>query len=400
MKQQPTSPKMTAALPAALAYGAPRTSGLGALGYLVLASALGCASQDPEQGLTGIADLHIVAADGVGSVGIIFEGASRTTTTCVAVDGEKTTRLDHLPTGSVTVNAAAYADAQCGGDATWFAEPQVAELERGKPVPIRITFRPNGIASVEADFDDDEACGAGSVASWSDEFAASTFDPAWTVWQYGGVRHNNQTSPANHVSLTDKAGVLRYYVDPMTHVAEWHDYMEYFDSPYYWYDPGLSAERDLGGTHWSLDVKAEYFLPNVINAAYHELAVHFDPSGTAGLHCYFDRFSNDDVGAGTSTTHNVFFAGCKTADGGVGEEWSEWAGLETNIVRFVRFVRDGASFKIRVSADETSWNDVVDVTLPEAFSCVGQKVLISGAGWFSPAGSYADYDYVRFTRQN
>jgi hypothetical protein len=236
------------------------------------------------------------------------------------------------------------------------------------------------------------------IESWRDEFDSASLSPAWAVWQYAGERHNNQTSPANHFSLSESAGRLRYYVDPMTHPAAWRDYAAYFASPYYWYDPGLSLERELGGLHWALEIKASYFVPNVVNAAQHEVAVHFDPPGTAGLHCYLDRFSNDDVGAGTSKTNNVFNAACSIGEEGVAERWSEWAGLDTTIVRFVRFERDGASLKIRMGAEQGAWTDLVTMTIPEAFACAQQKLLISGAAWFSPQGSYADYDYVHFSR--
>lgn len=235
------------------------------------------------------------------------------------------------------------------------------------------------------------------VMSWGDELSGS-LDASWTVWQYQGARHNSQSSPANHISLTDSPGSLRYYVDPMTHVASWHDYATYFDSPYYWYDPGLSVERDLGGSHWSLEVAAEYYLPNVINAAYHELAVHFDPPGRAGLDCHFDRFSNDDVGSGTSHTQNIFFAGCGVDGERVVDDWLEWAGLDTLILRYVRFERNDATLTISASPDNAAWSQLLSITIPEAFLCSGQKVLISGAGWFSPAGSYADYEYVHFSR--
>jgi hypothetical protein len=366
----------------------------------ILGGVSGCsdAGASAADELTGAASLAIVAAPGVASVSVEFQGPNRVVSRCVAVDGSATTLLKQLPTGSVTVTAAAYTSTTCEGNATWFADPQQVTMARGQVAPIHIVFRPNGLAEVTTSFEDDACAPTGSVPSWSEEFSDSTLMPAWSVWQYDGERHNGQTSPANHFSLTDNAGHLRYFVDPMTHAAAWRDYEPYFASPYYWYDPGLSLERELGGQHWALEVKASYFVPNVVNSAQHEVAVHFDPPGTAGLHCYLDRFSNDDVGAGTSRTNNIFFAGCSIGEEGIGDRWSEWAGLDTTIVRLVRFERDGASLKIRMSADQDTWIDLVAVTIPEAFSCAQQKMLISGAAWFSPQGSYADYDYVHFSR--
>src|SRR5215204_2069297 len=82
---------------------------------------------------------------------------------------------------------------------------------------------------------------------------------------------------------------------------------------------------------------------------------------------FFDRFSNDDVGAGTSPTNNVFFAGRSSGGTDVGSTWSEWSGLATNIVRFVRFERNGQALDISVSSVGSSWNGVVSVAIPEQF---------------------------------
>ncbi len=312
-----------------------------------------------------------------------------------------------VPAGWDTVTAQLFAgtassNTACDGTLA-YTGTQTAFVAPGDTTDLTVAMHPlDGNANVTVTYDSlgtpPDCPGTGATASWADEFSDTTLDGAWTVWQYTGDRHNGLTSPANHISLTDNPGALRYSVDPMTHVAEWHDYQPFFDSPYYWYDPGLSVERALGGEHWALETKADYYLPDVINAAYHEVAVHFDPPGTSGLHCYFDRFSNDDVGAGTSTTNNIFYAGCSIGSSNVGDGWSEWAGLDTHITRLVRFERDAATLKIRESPDGTDWTDIVTVTIPDAFTCVGQKVLISGAAWFNPQGSYADYDYVHFSR--
>jgi hypothetical protein len=371
---------------------------LGALAGCLLA-ACGADPAEPEE-LLGVAELAIAAPPGVGSVQIEFQGATRGLSRCVAVDGSPTTRLDKLPSGAVTVNAAAFAGSSCEGDVTWYADeqPEPVRLIPGRPVPIQLVFRPNGIAEIGTNFVGDGACADESiVASWSEEFSEATLDPAWDVWEYTGERHNSQTSPANHF-LLDGSGALRYYVDPMTYAAAWHNYEPYFASPFYWYDPGVSIERELGGSRWSVEFKAEYFVPNVVNSAQHEVAIRLEQPDGSALHCAFDRFSNDDVNAGSSHTNNTFFATCSLDGVSQGETFTEWAGLDTSIVRFVRFAREAEILSIQVSTDGTSWNDAISVDIPEEVSCAPQRLMISGAAWFSPQGSFADYDYVRFAR--
>jgi hypothetical protein len=243
-----------------------------------------------------------------------------------------------------------------------------------------------------------DSCDGDSSQSWAEEFSSPTLDSEWAVFQYSGERHNGQSSPANHFSLSERPGMFTYHVDPMTHGAAWHDYQPYFDDPYYFYDPGLEIARELGGKYWSLELRAEYFLPNVINAAYHEAAVHFGPAGTQGLHCAFDRFSNDDVSAGNDPAHNNFFADCMLNGTRISDYFTEWAGLATHIARTIRFERDDENLSLSVGPDGGNMTEILSLTLPPEFRCAQQNLLITGAAWFYPQGSYADYDYVRFER--
>jgi hypothetical protein len=236
------------------------------------------------------------------------------------------------------------------------------------------------------------------TVSWTEEFTATSLDVAWSLFEYTGARNNSLTSPANHYSLSDRPGAFRYYDDPMTHAGAWHNYVPYYDSPYYYYDPGLEIGRDLGGERWVLEVRAEYYLENVINAAYHEVAVHFGAAGTQGLHCALNRFSNDDVGQGNDPDHNNFYADCMLNGTRLSEYFTEWAGLDVIIARTIRFERNGDQLELSVQNDGAEVRQVLSLTLPEQFQCAQQKFLIGGASWFYPQGSYADYDYVRFER--
>lgn len=124
------------------------------------ALALGCSegdAADPE--LVGVAELAITAPAGVSSVSVDFAGTSRTVSRCIAVDGKTVTRVQGLPTGAVALSASAFSGSDCSGDAVWLAESQLLSLVAGRPSPVRLVFRPNGIAEIETDFVGDEAPG-------------------------------------------------------------------------------------------------------------------------------------------------------------------------------------------------------------------------------------------------
>lgn len=243
-------------------------------------------------------------------------------------------------------------------------------------------------------------CQPASGGPFTEHFTAQTLGAGWSQFTYGGTRHNNQMSPANHLSLTDSPGALRYILDPMTLPAQSIDYVPYFADPFYWYDPGHEVSRDLGGDHWVLESRADWYVPNVVNSAEFHQAVHLGPPGSTGMHCQLVRFSNDDVGAGSSRTNNILSAGCSVGKTTLAT-WVEWAGLDTTIRRFVRFARAGDVMTIALSTDGTIWNEVVATQIPEAYRCdVPQRFAITGAAWFRPSSAFADYEYVRFTREH
>jgi hypothetical protein len=230
------------------------------------------------------------------------------------------------------------------------------------------------------------ACEEPVPSGWEDEFAPAELNPAWTMFSYEGVRHNNMTTPANHIAFTGSA--LRYVVDPMTAIR--HDHEPYFHSPYYWYDPGLEITRPLHGTHWRVEAKVTWMVPMVVNAAGFQISAQLGSveSGFFGLDLL--RYSNDDVGRGTDPDHNFLRAQAgETA-------WSERPPLQPEVTRWLRFERDGNSALILLSADSTRWTEVVRSEIPADKACSPQRLMISGTAWFSPVGSYADYEYIRF----
>jgi hypothetical protein len=322
----------------------------------------------------------------------------------VDAGGESQFALEGMPAGHVTVkgtlfDAAPTADDSCGGVERYTGAAQTFLRPNGEGdvtlrlVPIDSTLHVDlGYESLgEAE---NESCDGSEVSSWSESFD-SDLGPEWNVFDYGGPRNNGQTSPANHYSLTENPGTLRYALDPMTATASSLGYEPRFDGTWYWYDPGVELSRELGGSDWQLDVTETYAVPLVVNAAHFETAVRFDSSGPLEAGCFYARYSNDDVGQGTNPEHNYFSAGCS-----FGGSWTSWAGLETSITRAVRFVRSANVLSVLESADGDTWTELVRAEIPEELRCVRQELQISGGSWFSPAGSYVDIDAASFVRND
>jgi hypothetical protein len=361
----------------------------------LVATLTGCGEANDSEELTGIADLSIVAAEGVGSVSIEFQGSSRVVSECLPVDGQLTTRLQRLPTGNVNINAAAFAGASCEGEATWFGEPQTVLLSPGQPSAIQIRFRPNGIVQIGTEFVPDAFC-AGQTApvSWADELDSGMLAPEWTVWEYGGPRNNGQVSPANRVSFGDSPGMLRYIVEPMTYYASASDYAPFQGTPYI-YDPGLELSRAVTGERWTLDTKVSWHVPTPVNSAGFQVGVHLGPPGTAGFDCRVMRYSNSS--SPVPSSNNYIYAECGPTGGSV--VGPVQVPVVDDIVRHVRITRDDTALGIELSADGVTFESVATATLPDEIRCDPQVLQISGEAWFTPAGSYADYDYVRLTQR-
>ncbi len=245
-----------------------------------------------------------------------------------------------------------------------------------------------GEVDIDGVIDDGIACSGSSPGSWSEDFNGTALGSDWSVFQYAGLRHNGQSSPANHYDLS--RGRLRYILDPMTQSMYTHE--PWFDGTWYWYDPGLDLSRPVGGIKWTVETKVSWYVPRVVNAAGFPISVHFGPDSN-GYDVGFMRYSNDDVSAGSNPDHNFFYtwAGNST--------WSQWATLETNITRWIRIDRDGENMTLRWSSDSLSWIPLSSGKIPPQFQCAEQNFHIMGNAWFSPMGSYADYDYVTFSRE-
>jgi len=222
-----------------------------------------------------------------------------------------------------------------------------------------------------------------------EEFNAPTVDPAWQVVAFIGPRVYGYTSPANHISLTDRPGYLRYYLDPMTHC---YGFINGFQTSG-GYDPGLELRRSFSGDNWTFETKVQYYMP-YSNGRAEQIVIYFGDGVANTFAVGFYRARDDGYGS----NYVQFYLTNWPAFLGPGYD------LESVVVDvaanpadtwFYRATRTDGVLTVMWSADGIAWNPVFSRDMGTQLDDLAQTVVIVGHSWFYPAGSYADYDYVQ-----
>lgn len=227
------------------------------------------------------------------------------------------------------------------------------------------------------------------AASFFEDFNSPTLDPAWSVYQYTGTRHSYDGSPANHYSLTANPGSLRYYQDPMTHSGVYvYDYQIVSD-PYYLYDPSLEISRPITGNRWIYETNIHVAFPSTQGVAITNWIL-FGPPGAGAQYVAFQYYGHMYAGnrlyfmfgrLNDNTYESLAIDGYGPADRDIG----------------LRVVRDGGLIDLLYSLDGATWNLGKHLDFGDKLDGLNQRLSFDGHSWWSPAGSYADWDWVRFT---
>jgi hypothetical protein len=231
--------------------------------------------------------------------------------------------------------------------------------------------------------------------SFVDEFDAPTLDPAWQVVEFTGTRGYGYISPANHISLTDNPGYLRYYLDPMTHAWGFlNGYQVY--NPYYPYDYGLELQRLFSGEHWVFESKANFYLPYT-NGRGEDVHIYFGDGGANTFAVIFQRY-RDVTPHPNELTINLWEKFGPTFDDRISLEYYMTSGdiygpPESTYV--YRLERNDGVLTASWSTDGANWTQAWSHDMGTQLDGLQQRLVITGLSWFNNAGSYADYDYVR-----
>ena len=235
---------------------------------------------------------------------------------------------------------------------------------------------------------------AGEALSFFEEFDGAQLDSAWSLFQWPGsniygYRH------LGRISLTDHPGYLRYYVDPMTSGTS-RGYRPRF-SGYYWFYPALELRRALAGRRWTLQARVTYSMVEGANGRDLELGVVF---GEARRRAVLRITNNRDIvpqERGLSVAFhvgpwNVPLSGTETAY----RSPADTSGLAP-FTYVWRISRRDSVLSVEISDDEGGhFQPLFTTTLKREWRTQPQALILTGGSWFVPAGTYADWDYIRF----
>ncbi|MCI0698674.1 tetratricopeptide repeat protein [candidate division KSB1 bacterium] len=231
-----------------------------------------------------------------------------------------------------------------------------------------------------------------AARSFVEEFTSPILDPAWSVFEWKGPNIYDYTTFGRY-SLTDRPGHLRYYLNPIMKPGYLCDYLPEFTGHYWWY-PSLEISRPLSGDHWVLEARVTYSMIDGANGRDFDLIVYFDPERdrqTAlvverrkGMYKEHDLYASlNDRGLNVAKSEN-----CHSSNDALGV---------TQFTYIYRITRADTLVQVELSDDDgANFRQVLSASLRPDLRSQPQLLALTGQSWFVPAGSYADWDYIRF----
>jgi hypothetical protein len=202
--------------------------------------------------------------------------------------------------------------------------------------------------------------------SFQEDFSTSSLDPAWTV---------TDTYPGHgYYSLTGNS--LRYYLQAWSIPTD-----APLDAGYAWYYPCMKLSRSFSGTYWIFETKVTYYMP-YSNGRDLDIWVCF---GSRNNSIEFYKYSDCGyvVNNWVSTIDGVTQLIGNFPIGGTPYETD-----------YFRIVREDKELTLLWSSDGQNWLGLYNTTMSDQTAGLSQYVLLSGQSWATPAGSYAEYDYI------
>jgi hypothetical protein len=240
-----------------------------------------------------------------------------------------------------------------------------------------------------------------ATAQFNEQFNSSTLDPAWQIVEFTGTRVYGYTSPANHISLTDNPGYLRYYLDPMTHPD---GFLNNYQTTFGFHsccnhDAGLELHRTFSGDNWLFEAKADYFMP-FANGRDLDVCIYFGDGGPNTFSVFFTRFRDVNQNWLRINLSENIGPGPFRWGGTVLEQGIEHFDLSApaNSTFYLRLERSQSVLTAAWSADGDNWNTAFTRDMGTQLNGLAQRVVITGGSWFVNAGSYADWDYISLIR--
>ncbi|MFZ5518083.1 MAG: tetratricopeptide repeat protein [Candidatus Zhuqueibacterota bacterium] len=231
-----------------------------------------------------------------------------------------------------------------------------------------------------------------SRGSFVEDFSSPKLDSSWLVLEW---RQSNIYDYASfgRYSLEENPGQLRYYLDPIMGEVYIHNYLPYF-SGWYWLYPGLQINRILPTDSWELEARVTYSMIDVLAGRAFDLMICFDPEQDRGTALIISRSKDfgtnkldiqlQDRGEITASNDD-----CLAPADSIG------------VIKFTyvfRISRKDTLIQVKLSDDDgISFRPALSGTLRSDLKNLPQLLILTGNCWFLPAGSYADWDYIRFS---
>jgi hypothetical protein len=230
------------------------------------------------------------------------------------------------------------------------------------------------------------------VLSFNEEFSDPRLDSQWTVTEWNQPNVYGFKSFGRY-SLTDHPGYLRYFLDPIMENSNGVYLLPVF-SGWYWVYPSLELSRRLAGNRWILEARATYSMVDGANGREIELFVYLDAGNDSETKLMIRR-GKDIVRNDGEHLVKLWDHGVDKASASQLLSPRDTLGVKIFSYSY-KIVRLDTLLTVYMSDDGESFREALRTTLRADLLDRPQAVALTGGSWFVPAGSYADWDFVRF----
>lgn len=229
--------------------------------------------------------------------------------------------------------------------------------------------------------------------SFTEDFSSLVLDSSWFITEWNKQNVYDYRTFGRY-SLSDHPGHLRYYLDPIMSPGYLYRYSPVF-SGWYWCYPGLEINRIIDGDFWELEAKVTYSMVDGVNGRDLELVLCFDPLR--------DRETALLIVRGKDINHSSNRLRVQLLDRGEISAATDDCRAPgdtlgtTHFTYIFRISRADTAIEVALSDNGgLDFHQVLSGTLCSDLRGLAQLLILTGNSWFAPAGSYADWDYIRF----
>lgn len=232
--------------------------------------------------------------------------------------------------------------------------------------------------------------------SFVDEFDQPALDEAWQVFEWKGPAIY-KFKRFGRFTLVANPGWFRYYLTPASLAPNYlYNFIPVYDHWCYWFYPSLEIMRPFAGQNWVLSSRVTYHMVDGANGRGFSILLYFGPEIDAKTALLIERYKEFSLHPAAASEMFIRF----TDKGEIIAEKAriisprDTIGVSQFTYHF-QIIRREATIRVLLSDDGSDFQPVFECRLPERILQYQQWISLSGASWFNPARSYADWDYIR-----